>query len=154
MRKRKIIMLAVLLSVAGIQIIQPNKNNSERDAGSSFVNEYDVPDSVNRILKAACFDCHSNRTRYPWYSHIQPFGWLLARHIKRGKSNLNFGEFNNYSDRRKISKLKEAANQVRDNEMPLSSYKWMHKDARLSKTEKEILIHWLQTKADSISNPE
>ena len=151
MRKRKIIFWAVLLLFVGIQFIRPKRNNSEKVGGSAFVKLYAVPDSMNTILQLACYDCHSNHTRYPWYSNIQPFGWVLARHINRGKSKLNFSEFNNYSIRRQISKLKEIANQVEDNEMPLSSYKWLHKNARLSVEEKILIIKWMRSKADSIS---
>lgn len=152
MRKSKIISWAVLLLFVAIQFIRPKRNNSEKVAGSAFVKLYAVPDSVNSILQSACYDCHSNHTRYPWYSDVQPFGWMLSRHIIRGKSKLNFSEFNNYSQRRQISKLKEITNQVEDNEMPLKSYKLLHKSARLSVAKKKLIISWMRNKADSISS--
>src|SRR5690349_21321409 len=146
MRKRKIICWAVLLLVVVIQFIRPARNNSEEVAGTAFVKAYGVPDSLNRILTASCFDCHSYHTRYPWYSNVQPFGWMLARHIKRGQAELNFSEFSSYSSRRQVSKLKAIASQVEDDEMPLPSYKWLHKDARLSGSEKAMLINWMRKK--------
>jgi hypothetical protein len=152
MRTRKIISWAVLLLITAIQFIRPVRNNSEEVAGAAFVKQYAVPDSVNSILTASCFDCHSNHTRYPWYSNVQPFGWILARHIKRGQVQLNFSEFSSYSIRRQISKLKAVANQVEDNDMPLPSYKWLHKEARLSEKEKTTLANWMRTKADSLSS--
>jgi hypothetical protein len=152
MSKRQIIYWAVLLLVAAIQFIRPARNNSQEVAGAAFIKQYSVPDSLNRILTASCFDCHSNHTRYPWYSHVQPFGWMLARHIKHGRAELNFSEFSSYSKRRQISKLKAIASQVEDNEMPLSSYKWLHKKARLSENEKAMLITWMRATADSISS--
>jgi hypothetical protein len=152
MKLRKLFGWAVLVLLTGIQFIRPARNNSEQVAAAGFVRSFGVPDSVNRILQSSCYDCHSNHTRYPWYSSIQPFGWLLARHIKRGKSELNFSEFAGYSLRRQMSKFKAITNQVEDNEMPLKSYKVLHKKARLSSDEKRLIIGWMRNKADSISN--
>ena len=151
MRKGKVICWAVLLLVTAIQFIRPIRNNSEQVPGAAFMKQYAVPNSLKRILTTTCFDCHSNHTRYSWYSNVQPFGWMMARHIKRGKAELNFSEFDSYSVRRQISKLKAIASQVEDNEMPLSSYKWLHKKARLTESEKAILITWMRAKADNIS---
>lgn len=118
MKLRKRIGWAVLVLLVSIQFIRPARNNSGQVAGAGFVRSFGVPDSVNRILRSSCYDCHSNYTRYPWYSHIQPSGWILARHIRRGKSELNFSEFATYPLRRQISKFKAIASQVDENEMP------------------------------------
>jgi hypothetical protein len=151
MKLRKRIGWAVLALVTGIQFIRPARNNSEQVAAAGFVRSFGVPDSVNRILQSSCYDCHSNRTKYPWYSQIQPFGWVLSRHIRRGKSELNFSEFAGYSLRRQVSKFKAIASQVEDNEMPLKSYKLLHKQAKLSDGEKNLLVTWMRNKADSVS---
>jgi hypothetical protein len=78
-------------------------------------------------------------------------GWLLAKHIKKGKAALNFSEFGSYSNRKQLSKLTGIANSIRDDNMPLSSYKWMHKNARLNSNEKSLLINWVQKLKDSLS---
>ena len=152
MNKRKVITWTVLLLLLAIQFIRPRRNNNGEVPGLSFVQQYGLPDNVNRVLREACYDCHSNHTRYPWYTNIQPLGWIMARHIRRGKAELNFSEFASYSSRRRISKLKAIANQVADNEMPLKSYKLVHKKARLSAEEKNLISRWMRSKADSISN--
>ena len=152
MKLRKRIAWAIVVLIIGIQFIRPERNNSEQVAAAGFVRSFEVPDSVNRILRSSCYDCHSNHTRYPWYSYIQPFGWMLAHHIKRGKSELNFSEFASYSLRRQTSKFKAIASQVEDNEMPLKFYTLMHKTARLSDEEKNLMERWMRNKADSISN--
>ena len=76
----------------------------------------------------------------------------MARHIKNGKEKLNFSGFGNNTKRKQISKLKEMVNQVKDNEMPLLSYKLMHRKARLSAQDKTMLTEWLTTTADSLEN--
>ena len=136
---------AVLVLLIGIQFIRPARNNSEQVSAAGFVRSFGVPDSVNRILQASCYDCHSNHTRYPWYSHIQPFGWILARHIKRGKSELNFSEFTSYPIRRQISKFKAIASQLEDSEMPLKSYTLMHEGTGITEEDKTAINSWLTT---------
>ena len=110
-----------------------------------------VPDDVQGILKKSCYDCHSNNTRYPWYSYVQPMGWWLAHHIKEGKAELNLSEFAEYSLRRQQSKLKAIAGSIENDEMPLSSYTLIHTGAKLSPTEKELLLDWVPKPKDHLS---
>jgi hypothetical protein len=81
---------------------------------------------------------------------VQPFGWLLASHIRKGKAELNFNEFGSYSQRRQLSKLNGIANSIKDATMPLNSYAMIHKNARLSKEDKALLIDWATRTKDSL----
>lgn len=144
-------MLALLIVSVAIQLIQPAHNKSEQVLSTDFSKVFVVPDSIQIILQKTCYDCHSNNTSYPWYSNIQPMAWVMKMHIDNGKEKLNFSEFGNSSTRKQISKLKQIANQIKDDEMPLSSYKLMHKCARFPQQEKKMLISWLQATADSLS---
>ncbi len=151
MIRTKKIQLALLIVFIAIQFIQPDRNTGKKLLPADFANVYAVPNRVQSILQNTCYDCHSNSSNYPWYSNIQPVGWIMARHIKNGKEHLNFSEFGNYRNRRRITKLKEISNQIRDDEMPISSYKMMHKNARLSQSEKDLLMNWMNKTADSLS---
>jgi hypothetical protein len=151
MRWRKKLLSAVLVVFIAIQFIRPARNNSGRVLLTDISKLVSIPDSVQAILKNVCYDCHSNNTNYPWYVNIQPMGWLMAKHIKKGKAGLNFSEFGSYSTRRQISKLTGIANSVKDGIMPLASYKWLHRNARLDKDEKIIIINWVQQAKDSFS---
>jgi len=128
---------------------RPAKNISSVVTDESIEKIYPVPDSVMSILKSACYDCHSNNTHYPWYSNIQPVALFLNRHIVEGKKELNFDEFGNYTRRRQQSKLKAIANQLRDGEMPLSSYKLLHGGARISQNKKNQIINWVNEYLDT-----
>lgn len=143
-------LLAVLLTFVIIQFIRPARNRSGQASAADFTKVYQVPVDVQSVLQKACYDCHSNNTRYPWYTNIQPMGWMMARHIKKGKEQLNFNEFGSYTGRRRISKLKGIANQIRDGDMPLWSYKIMHKQGRLSDSQKKLVIEWINKTADSL----
>ncbi len=151
MRRAKKILLTLLIVFIAMQFIQPAHNKSEKVLATDFTKAYSVPDSIQLILKKACYDCHSNSSGYPWYSNIQPVAWMMARHISNGKEKLNFSDFGSYSSRRQISKLKDIANQIKTDEMPIGSYKLMHKNARLSQIEKKLIMDWMNTTADSLS---
>ena len=118
-----------------IQCITPFRNKDGRVLETNISKMFNISDSVQAVLTKACYDCHSNNTNYPWYSSIQPMGWLLVRHIKQGKAELNFSEFGTYSKRKELSKLTGIANSIKDNSMPLPIYKWMLKNARLTNNE-------------------
>lgn len=150
-RNIKKILLVLFVVFIAIQFIQPARNKSDGMLATDISEIVPIPDSVQVILKNACYDCHSNNTIYPWYSNIQPMGWLMAKHIKQGKAVLNFSEFGSYTTRRQISKLKSIADQIKDNDMPLPTYKWMHKNARLTKDKKAMIINWAQQLEDSLS---
>ncbi len=152
MSRIKKIALATGIVIIAIQFMQPARNKSGQVLRADFARIYPVPANVQSILQNACYDCHSNNTRYPWYSNIQPMAWMMARHIKNGKAKLNFSDFGSNSTRKQISKLKGISNQIKDEEMPLFSYKLMHGNARLSQDEKTLVMNWMQQTADSLSN--
>ena len=135
-------MVAIVLV---IQVIPVERNVSTVPPGQSFEKTEKVPANVAAILKVSCYDCHSNNTRYPWYSVLQPGALFMARHIKKGKEELNFDEFNNYSKRRKKAKIKSIIRQIEKDEMPLKSYRMMHGNARLSADEKKELLDFFNT---------
>ena len=98
----------------------------------------------------ACYDCHSNTTRYPWYANIQPVGWWLASHVNDGKQHLNFSEFAAYSPKRAAKKFDQIIDEVTDREMPLASYKLGHPDARLTNAQSKLLTDWAATTRDRV----
>lgn len=136
-RTKKILLTIAVLFVA-IQFIQPARNKNGQVLPTDISKIYSLPQNVQVVLKTACYDCHSNNTNYPWYVNIQPVGWIMARHIKQGKEELNFSEFGGYSSRRQANKLKSVENSIKDGDMPLSSYTLIHKNARLLQAEKAL----------------
>lgn len=139
--KQKIIITIILL-IIGLQFIRPKKNLATQIAPTDIRNQYDVPANVLSVLEKACFDCHSNNSRYPWYTNIQPLGWYLAHHIDEGKAELNFSEFATYPTKKAHHKIEEVQETLEKQEMPLASYTLVHKDANLTDAEKQLLINW------------
>jgi len=151
MKLAKKILLVIVIGLVAIQFFRPDRNIASQASSSDISGVVRVPDSVKTILENACYDCHSNNTRYPWYANIQPTGWWLAGHIKEAKGDLNFSEFGGYEQRKQISKLDGVAAVVEEDIMPLRSYKLMHKNARLSTDEKTLLIDWALQSAETLS---
>jgi len=149
--KHKILLgLAAVLIV--MQFFQPLSNQSNRTSREPIEKSYVIPQRVKAVLVQSCYDCHSNDTRHPWYHYIQPIGWYTAAHINEGKKELNFSEFGTYSTRKQRNKFRSMLNQVKNGEMPLTSYTLVHRKAVLSKEDKQVLMDWFnQMEEESIS---
>lgn len=142
----KKILIALLVILVVIQFFRPSRNTSSGPDVNAIGTKYPLPADVEDMLKKSCYDCHSNSTDYPWYTNIQPVGWWMQHHVNEGKEELNFSEFASYEPKRARHKMKETADQIKEGEMPISSYTWVHKDASLSSAQKERLVQW----ADSL----
>lgn len=144
------IMLVLLAAFIVIQFIHPAKNTSKGPQANYIGNNYAVPADVKSILEKACNDCHSNNTRYPWYAKIQPVDWWMNKHVLDGKKGINFDEYSNRAARYQYHKMEEVIEQVKEQEMPLKSFTWTHKDARLTSIEREKLTGWAQSVMDAM----
>lgn len=145
----KKVLIGLLIVFIVMQAFRPAKNTSN-DTSKDISKSYTVPDEVKTILAKACYDCHSNNTRYPWYSEVQPFAWWHGDHIKEGKRKMNFNEFDGYRIARQYKKMEECIKEVKEGEMSLPSYTWIHKDAILTDAEKQTLFNWCETVRDNI----
>lgn len=151
MSRVKITILVFSSTFLIIQFIQPARNNNEQVLATDITKIIPVPGRIESILKNSCYDCHSNKTRYPWYSYIQPCGWWLASHIKKGKASLNFNEFGSYSNRKQQNKFRAIGKTIEDGSMPIGSYTLIHTDAKLTKDQKTFMLDWINKMKDSLS---
>lgn len=145
----KPVLIGLLAIFLLAQFIRPAKNQSN-DLTNDISKKYPVPEPVQAILKTACNDCHSNYTVYPWYAEVQPMASWLARHVKEGKKNLNFSEFTARRLAVQNHKFEEIVEMVQEGKMPLASYTWAHRDAILSKEQRQTLVDWAQMNMDSL----
>src|SRR5215213_3952211 len=100
MRFLKKIFIVLVIAFIVIQFFRPEKNISAAAPSNHIAAKFSVPADVNQILSTSCYDCHTNNTRYPWYSYVQPVAWWLDDHIREGKKHLNFDEYASYNLRR------------------------------------------------------
>lgn len=146
----KVALNIMVIALITIQFFPAQTNTGKTVEEMDFIRLTEPPDRIGKKILAACYDCHSNSTEYPWYSNVQPFGWLLQYHIDLGKKELNFSEYGDYSDRRKHMKLNSSVSQIEDDKMPLLSYRLMHSEARLSEQEKKELVNYLTMLKDKL----
>ncbi|NII27159.1 heme-binding domain-containing protein [Pseudoflavitalea sp. X16] len=146
---KKKILLVILIILVGIQFIRPARNESAVITANDISQHYHVPVPVQDILKRACNDCHTNNTNYPWYTSIQPAGWWMQHHVDEGKRSLNLSEFGTYKPKDQDHAMEEIIEVIEKNEMPLNSYLWIHRDAKLNEADKKTLLDWAkQLKAE------
>lgn len=126
-----------ILVVVVIQLIPVNRDNPPVES------EIAAPLEVRAVLRRACYDCHSNETTWPWYSKVAPVSWLIASHVEEGRKELNFSSWDKYSDKKKVKKLKESWEEIVEGEMPPWDFLLMHRDARLSPEDKELVHKWI-----------
>ena len=144
-----LVLVGVLLA---LQCFQPKPNAAAGAPGrDDLIVRFAPPPAVQHILQTACYDCHSNTTRYPWYAHVQPVGWWLASHIDDGKRALNFSVFGAYSPKLQARKLDQISDQVTERDMPLRSYTWIHRSARLTDQQIALVSDWADNLHDQLA---
>jgi hypothetical protein len=148
--KKIAIFLFVILVVIQLFDIEKNEFSAEDYDGKDISEIYPLSDEVQQVLQNSCYDCHSNQTQYPWYASLQPVGWWLQHHVNEGKHELNFSEFAGYRLRRQYHKFEEIIEQVKENEMPLSSYTLIHRNAKLNDLQKSTLTNWAKAMLDTM----
>ena len=139
--------LIFLAAILAIQLIPVDRDNPKTDPKL----ELQAPPKVQAILVRSCYDCHSNHTRWPWYSNIAPAKWFIARDVKVGRQWLNFSIWNSYPEEKK-QKLKAMIFKAVGLAMPLGTYVRFHPEARLSKEDKETIRQWTGIDPEEIMN--
>lgn len=141
----KKILIGLLAILIVIQFIHPKRNQSNSLSENDISKTYALPAGVHEILVKKCYDCHSNNTQYPWYSYVQPVDWWLDSHVNEGKEHLDFSEFKTYPEKRAKHKLEEVSEEITEGHMPLESYLWIHKEARVTAEELKVINDWIQS---------
>lgn len=143
MKKKQLIILIVLLVFGLIQFIRPERNLQTNPSRYDIFHKTETDPQVVMLVQQACYDCHSNRTAYPWYASIAPVSWMISQHVKDGKKHLNFSEWTLYSAEKQTHKLDEIVEVLKEREMPPGPYQWLHKEADISPAKKERLMEWI-----------
>jgi len=137
--------IGLLIIFVAMQFYRPAKNVASETSVNDFLQVHNVSNDLSKTIKASCYDCHSNNTNYPWYAEVAPLSWWIAHHVNEAKEELNFSEWNAFSEKRKEKKLKEMIEELEEKEMPLKSYLPMHPEAELSDTQIKELTTWLKS---------
>jgi hypothetical protein len=150
----KKIILRILAGFAGIvlvaQLFQPSHSNPSSDSTLSLKNYKGIPPEVLSKFESSCFDCHSNDTRWPWYSYLTPVNYLVARDVSEGRRHLNFSEWASLKPGKMMSRLEDIYNEVYHRKMPLPIYVPMHPESKLSDADIKLICDWASGEQDHL----
>ena len=126
----------VAAAAVAIQLVPVSRTNPPRNG------VVPAPEPAMAVLRKACWDCHSNETRWPWYAYVAPVSWRIADDVREGRHELNFTEWNRASARQRRRVADKVWEEVSEGNMPLPRYVRWHPEARLSATDRAALQVW------------
>ncbi len=131
-----------------IQLIPVNRNNPS----SAKELEIIAPPEIKIILENSCYDCHSNQTKWPFYSYIAPVSWLVAGDVHEGRDEFNFSEWFNLPVQKRERLKEKMIEEIMENKMPLPAYLMIHSQAGLNELQKKMLKDWAEKKTDAVTD--
>lgn len=156
MRLRRILQLVSAAIIAGIVVIQfvgPARSNPIAPEAQSAGVHLQLSPQALAIVERSCADCHSNNTRWPWYSRVAPVSWFVIDHVNHGRSHLNFSEWGRYTPKEQNALLHSICKEVKYGTMPLQSYLRIHTDAKLNAGDVKILCELASHQRTLVSEP-
>lgn len=141
----KMVVVALLVFLIAIQIFQPRRTNPTVARSRSLAAYVNVPEDVQSTLMRSCGDCHSNQTRWPWYSHVAPLSWVITDDVNEGRRHMNFEDWEAQQDPNHADERFEAiCKEIQQNGMPPFSYRLAHEELRLKAKEIASICAWTQ----------
>ena len=134
----------MLVLLVAIQLIPVAKTNPAVDSGKTLLTGNGVPAEVSEILQRSCQDCHSNRTKWPWYSHVAPVSWVVAGDVNGARRHMNLDEWGTYSVEKRQSKLTKICEELKSGDMPDTKYTLIHRGAKLTDAQRGTLCDWAE----------
>ncbi|HYL63832.1 MAG TPA: heme-binding domain-containing protein [Candidatus Methylomirabilis sp.] len=148
--KRVLLGLVVVLVVA--QLIPVAKTNPPVEATRTLWAASAVPPEVSAILQRSCQDCHTNRTTWPWYSHVAPVSWVVVSDVNGARQHMNLDEWGAYDLEKKQSRLTKICEELKSGDMPDSKYTLIHRGARLTDQQRSTLCDWAEATRKALVN--
>jgi len=134
-----------------IQFIPADLPGATTDNPGDMIKSGLVSQDVAILLKTSCYNCHSNETKYPWYSHMAPSSWLIARDVRVAREELNFSNWQDYDMSKMLGKLDDITSEVGEGRMPMKIYTLMHPAARLDDAERALIVAWAEETMDLVA---
>jgi hypothetical protein len=147
----KWIFIALVCAFVIIQLWRPARTNPVVDPAQAMQAHLQVTPQISGILDRSCNDCHSNATRWPWYTNVSPVSWFVVDHVNEGRRHLNFSEWGKRKQNQKEKKLQEICEEVQSGAMPLATYTPLHAGSKLSPEDVKTLCDWANAERSRIS---
>jgi hypothetical protein len=141
---------AAIVAVGGSQI-HPFWTPAGSGNGQPILPGAQIDPETLAIVQRACQNCHSEKTEWPWYGHVAPVSWLLARDVQQARSHMNLSRWQDYSSDDRLRLLSEMGSAVRNREMPVQRYLLLHPEARLTNMDRQQIYRWTRTERSRLS---
>ncbi|MDD5140738.1 MAG: heme-binding domain-containing protein [Verrucomicrobiales bacterium] len=149
MKKKLKWIFVALVGVSGLlQLTNPARTNPP--VVNDLIATTAPPPPVAALLHAACYDCHSHETKWPWYSRVAPASWLVAGDVNEGREHLNFSNWPTNQPDRAARRLGNMSERIGYREMPPKKYTLLHPEARLTDADRKELTSWLDAEAERL----
>lgn len=151
MKRWHYILGGMVLVLLVIQLIPNELPPTSTDQTGDILKTGLVSQEVATLLKTSCYSCHSNETTYPWYSHVAPSSWLVARDVREGREELNFSIWQDYDPDDILGILDDISVEVGEGRMPMKIYTFMHPSASLDDAQREKIVAWAEAAMDTVA---
>jgi cytochrome c551/c552 len=151
---KKIFLVLIVLFVLAQFVpksVFPLTNPPVNPADTVEARVHTLTPQVAAILHRSCYDCHSYRTVWPWYSKVAPVSWLLSNDVSEGRRHVNFSDWAQYTPQRAAAKLRNICDQVEEGDMPLWYYRPMHPNTKLSAADRSAICAWTRTASQAVT---
>jgi len=135
-------------------LVHPLPHQALDRAGAPLLQGADIPPSVRDVFAHACMNCHSENTRWPWYSYVAPVSWLVENDVKRAREHLNLSRWDRLDAAEQRLLLTAIATVIENREMPLHRYVVFHSQVKLSGDDSVQVIDWAQAERRRLRAPE
>ncbi|PKP52289.1 MAG: cytochrome C [Bacteroidetes bacterium HGW-Bacteroidetes-1] len=149
-KKKFVVLIAFVILLGLIQFIRPERNQQTNPSRYDIFHKTETEVTIVTTFQTSCYNCHSNRTVYPWYASVAPVSWIINNHVNEGKEHLNFSDWILYDKEKQIKKLMDIAEVLQEHEMPPKPYLWLHDEAKISDADRQLLLKWVEEKKEQV----
>lgn len=139
-------MFSLMVPLLVLQVLPgPRRDNPPVRQERTLQTHVQMPAAASGILNRACANCHSNETRWPWYSHVAPMSWLVAKDVEKARHTMNFSEWSVQNGRKPetaIAAWQASCLDLQRKRMPTDAYLMLHPEARVTPQDVKTFCEW------------
>ena len=138
---QRALIVVVVLAVPSFFVHPFGRVKGERSRNPVFAGAQIDPPTLS-IVQRSCVSCHSEQTSWPWYSYVPPASWMVEKDVRDGREQFNMSHWDEYSADKCMQILSEISVMVRNKQMPLPRYTWLHAEAKLIDADISVIDRW------------
>ena len=133
---------ALLSTSVACSFVHPWGNARTTKSNDRLMEGMNVPPPVRAILENKCADCHSESTKWPFYSRFAPASWLLECDVQGGREHFDMSRRHTFDRDMDLDLLTRIAAETHSGEMPPKQYLLIHRNAKLTPEEGDLIYAW------------